>query len=768
MDELYRKLSEFTADGVHCYTVDEGRILAANRGLVRILDMDCPPEAIIGKTLDEALIYVEKPGTIRGALEETGEIHDFEYHFKTLKGEDRWVLHESFLATDPSSGKKIVQAIIRDITPLKRAEQELAAEKERLRVTFQSIGDAVIATDMAGRVLLMNAVAEQLTGWKQEDAIGKLLDKFLCILDGRTGVRLENPVERVLQTGEVISLPSQATLVAQDNTHISIADNVAPIRNRDGQVIGAVLVFRDVTAQRRTEEQLRLHRSHLESLVTQRTSELAHSNAALQTQINEYARVEKALRESEERFRLAVTSAPLAVFRHDRQLRYTWFHYPRASFPTRDFIGKTDADLFPADEAARLTQLKRGVLETGIGARSGLPITYQGTTYFFDLTVEPLRDAQNKIAGLTCVALDVTERRHAEEDAHREAELLQLTHDAIFVCDMEGRIQFWNRGAEETYGWQQEEVLGRVVHQILGTHHPKPLEQITTELLETSRWEGELEQLTRDGQHVMVASRWALVRDEKGRPTGTLRIHNDITERKRMEENLRLSNVELEQFAYVASHDLQEPLRVISGFLQLLQHRYEGKLDAEADEYIRYAVDGAGRMRKLIQDLLEYSRVGRRGRPFAATDCDAIVKTVISNLQPALAEKQGHITCSPLPSVMGDPTELTQLFQNLISNAIKFHRPQPPEVHVAAELQVNQWQFHVRDNGIGIDPKNFERVFVIFQRLHSLEEYPGTGIGLALCKKIVERHGGRIWVESTPGTGSTFHFTIPAIGDASP
>ena len=508
--ELERRLLEFTGDGVHCYTFAEGRILMANRGLVRILGMDCPPETLVGKRLDEIMIYVEPPGTIRHLLEKAGEIHNHEYHFKTLGGDDRWVLHDSFLAKDPATGRRMVQAIVRDITPLKH-----------------------------------------------------------------------------------------------------------------------------------TERNLREHQAHLEQLVTQRTAELARSNAALKVEIDELARVEKALRESEERFRLAVNSAPVAVCRSDRDLRYTWIYYPQAPFPTIDFIGKSDADLLPPAEAGRMIELKRGVLDSGIGARAELPITWGGATYYYDITVEPLRDVSGKIIGLSCVALD-------------------------------------------------------------------------------------------------------------------------ITDRKRTEENLRLSNVELEQFAYVASHDLQEPLRVITGFLQLLQHRYGGKLGSEADEYIRFAVDGSNRMRSLIRDLLEYSRVGRREQPFEMVDCAAIVETVIGNLQPVIAEQQGRVTCDSLPGIHGNATELTQLFQNLIGNALKFHGPQPPEVHVSAERHGHEWTFHVRDNGIGIEERNFPRIFVIFQRLHSREEYPGTGIGLALCKKIVERHGGRIWVESQLGQGSTFYFTMPA------
>ena len=230
---------------------------------------------------------------------------------------------------------------------------------------------------------------------------------------------------------------------------------------------------------------------------------------------------------------------------------------------------------------------------------------------------------------------------------------------------------------------------------------------------------------------------------------------------RQSQEELARSNRDLEQFAYVASHDLQEPLRMVATYTQLLAERYQGKLDAEADKYIHYAVDGALRMQKLVQDLLAFSRVGRQGGARASTDCNAVLQAALQNLEAAIRESGACVEHDQLPVVIADRSQLVQVFQNLIGNAIKFRGSEPPLIRVGAKAQAKEWVFSVADNGIGIAAEHTESVFVIFRRLHARAEYPGNGIGLSICKKIIEQHGGRIWVESEVGRGSIFQFTLP-------
>jgi PAS domain S-box-containing protein len=367
-------------------------------------------------------------------------------------------------------------------------------------------------------------------------------------------------------------------------------------------------------------------------------------------------------------------------------------------------------------------------------------------------------------------------RRRAQEALRASEERTRLivdtAYDAFIAIDVAGRVTDWNRQAEVIFGWPREEAVGQLlVSMIIPPQYRDAHVRGLSRFLETG--EGpvlnsriEITALHRDGREFPVQITIWPVR--VGRTWSFNAFVSDITERRRTEEalaqqadELARSNADLEQFAYVASHDLQEPLRMVASYVQLLAQRYQGKLGADADEFIAFAVSGATRMQALINDLLAYSRVGSTAQAAETTDSQQVLKRVLGDLKMAITESDAVVTHDPLPQVATAPTHLAQLFQNLVTNALKFRGPQQPHIHVGASRLDGEWTFSVSDNGIGFDPKYADRIFMIFQRLHNRAAYPGTGIGLAICKKIVEHNGGRIWAESEPGKGSTFKFTLP-------
>ena len=363
------------------------------------------------------------------------------------------------------------------------------------------------------------------------------------------------------------------------------------------------------------------------------------------------------------------------------------------------------------------------------------------------------------------------------------AKELAVTLDSVgtgvWAIDLNGRCVFINQAACRTLGYRREECLGEKLQCRIHAGHrqgwvcPKDACRVQTALQSGSAAQVDDDLFRRrDGTSIAVKYSIQPIVVE-GRMRGSVVAMTDITARKRMAEALEThaeklarSNAELERFAYVASHDLQEPLRMVASFTQLLAKRYSGRLDETADRYIDFAVDGARRMQQLIVDLLEYSRVNSKELDLRPTECEAVVQTVLQNLSAAIGESGAVVERDPLPVLTADAAQLGQLFHNLIGNAIKFRGPAPLRIHITATGSGSDWLFSVQDNGIGIDPRHSDRIFHIFQRLHTKEAYPGTGIGLAVCHKVAERHGGKIWVESEPGVGSTFRFTIPRHGKA--
>jgi PAS domain S-box-containing protein len=362
--------------------------------------------------------------------------------------------------------------------------------------------------------------------------------------------------------------------------------------------------------------------------------------------------------------------------------------------------------------------------------------------------------------------VDITERERAEA---RFRVAVESSPSGMVIINRAGRIELVNRETERLFGYSRDELIGQPIERLvpdrLRERHPSfRIDFFADPQARAMGAGGDLFGVRKDGTEIPVEIGLNPIETNEG--PFVLASVVDITERKRVETELRSSNEELERFAYVASHDLQEPLRMVGSYVQLLGQRYKGKLDADADEFIGYALDGALRMQRLIEDLLRFSRVGTRGAALVPTDANTARDGALANLKLVIDESQAAVTSDRLPTVNADPGQLEHLFLNLISNALKFRGSAQPRVHLSAAPHDAAWLFSVCDNGIGIEPQFFDRIFVIFQRLHGRNEYPGTGIGLAIAKKIVERHSGRIWVESTPGRGTTFFFTLPTTPEA--
>ena len=394
----------------------------------------------------------------------------------------------------------------------------------------------------------------------------------------------------------------------------------------------------------------------------------------------------------------------------------------------------------------------------------------------------------NSEEGTLALALisDISERKRSADELRQanaslkaqEAQLrsfLEAASQGILAIDQRGRIVLVNGRTEEMFGYSRQELVGQELEILLPgryrTGHVAHRAIFFDEPRVRPMGAGmDLSGRRKDGSEFPVDIGLSFVETAQGKVA--MGLISDITERKlaadrlvQAADDLRRSNAELEQFAYVASHDLQEPLRMVTGYLNILQRRYSTRLDSDAEEFIRYAVDGAARMKGMIREILSLSRVGTQAINLMSTPAVEVVRCAVDNLTAAISESGAEIECDPLPSVFADPGLLTLVFQNVIGNAIKFRGSQTPKVHIAAVARGRDWLFSINDNGIGIHSEHIDRIFRIFERLHGSETYPGTGVGLAIAKKIVERHGGRIWVESIPGQGSTFYFQIPSVPD---
>ncbi len=502
-----------------------------------------------------------------------------------------------------------------------------------------------------------------------------------------------------------------------------------------------------------SQTQLRDWAAELEKRVTERTTELS---------------------KSEERYRTLTETSPDLIYVIDPQDNVIYINNKSEEIfgkSPEDIIGHPRSDMFPdgvnKDPGAGIKK----VFQTGKSYATETVISYPEGDKWFEARLVPLYDESDEVIAVLGVSRDVTERKKFTAAIQAEKEfsdsIINSLPGIFYMFGDDQSFIRWNKNFEQVTGYSAQEI--EVSHPTaFFSENDKDMiaDRIKQIFLQGDSVVVEADLITKDGQmipYILTGLRIGV----EGEPR-LIGVGMDITSRKRAEEELAAksdalerSNKELENFAYVASHDLQEPLRMINSYLQLLVRRYREKLDGDALEFIDYAVDGSTRMKQLINDLLVYSRVNTATKEFAPTDLEEVLQNTVKNLQVVIEENQTEITHDRLPTVIADDVQMGSLFQNLIGNAIKYHGEEVPRIHIGVSDHRHEWQFSFKDNGIGIAPQYFERVFVIFQRLHSRDAYSGTGIGLSVSKRIVERHGGHIWIESQPGQGSTFYFTLP-------
>jgi PAS domain S-box-containing protein len=502
--------------------------------------------------------------------------------------------------------------------------------------------------------------------------------------------------------------------------------------------------------------------------------------------ITERKQAEEALRENNERLNLALDAAKMGMWDWDILTNNVlWSPYHEMIFgyepgtPNRtysDWAERVHPEDLPRVEAA---------LQVAIVNRQDYEYEYRviwgdGSIHWIAGVGRCYYNAQEQPIRMLGMIYDFTQRKQAEEKlAHSENLLRTIINsepECVKTLSPDGTLLDMNpAGLAIIEADSLEQVRGKCAYPLIAGEHRPAFQALVESIFRGESGELEFEIIGIKGTHRWLSTHAAPLKNTDGEIIAMLSVTSDITQQKLAQEelqksqeqlqatvaNLTRSNKELEQFAYVASHDLQEPLRKIKSFSQLLGEDYQGQLDATADEYIHYITNGVTRMQTLISDLLIYSRVGRLELNKQPTDLNAVLSQVKEDLSVAISENNAVITASSLPTVQANPLQMAQLLQNLIANSIKFCSDATPEIYIAAQLQQQEWLISVQDNGIGIKPDYAERIFAIFQRLHNRSEYPGTGIGLAVCRKIVERHGGRIWVESELGGGATFYFTLP-------
>ena len=629
------------------------------------------------------------------------------------------------------------------------------------------VGLLIVKSD--GIIKYVNNETEKLFGYKSNELIGKPIE---ILLPGRIRKNhakyrdkyFSNPDFKKMDCGQAVYGVHKNRLKIYVEIGLNIVETV------EGKFAFCTLI--NVTDRRKAEKTLQKAHEEIKNWAEDKSKEFLQANMLLRNALTERKTAEKALRDSEEKYRTIVHTANEGIAILNEKKATTFVNdkiVEMLGYPADEIVDKSLFS-FMSNESKRVALAHLSRRQEAITEQHYIKfIRKNGSELWTVFTSRPLFEKNGKYMGAMATFTDITERKLAEAQIRKLSSAVEQSTSIIIITDTNARIDYVNPKFTQVTGYSREEVLGQNPRILKSTETPREVyNELWNTIASGGEWHGELHNKKKNGKSYWARVSISPIKNMDGIITHYLGVQEDITERKKAQSalqnyatELERSNEELQQFAYVASHDLQEPLRMITSYLTILENRYKNKLDDDADEFIGYAVDGAKRMKQLIKDLLQYSRVGTHGNPFRKTKCEEILSKTLNNLEVTIIENAVEITHDRLPIIKADEVQLLQLFQNLISNAIKFRRKKLPKIHVGAKLKNGEWTFSVKDNGIGIEREYEKRIFIIFQRLHTNSKYPGTGIGLALCKKIVERHGGRIWFDSEPGEGSTFYFTIP-------
>ncbi len=669
-------------------------------------------------------------------------------------------------------------ALQREIFERQHIEAALRKSEELFRATFERAAIGIAHVGLQGEWLQVNQTLCDLLGYTREELLQL---KCQDLSYSEPFIYASNSADRLL-SGEISGCCLEKCLLHKEGTAVWVHLSVSLVREQNNEAVYFIAVLEDITTRKKTEAELQKLNQELERRVEERTAQLKKINDHLETEINKCTLIENQLNLTQERLQFLLSSSPGAIYTCTPTADYgaTYMSqtiYSITGYQAWEFVDTSRFwanHVHPEDLEQTFTQLSR-IIESGSEILEYRFLHRDGTYRWIRDELKLIRDHISQSTEIVGYMIDITKPKQIEEALRESEERFRLMANSapvlIWVCNTEGECTFLNQIWLDFTGRTLEEELGKGwLASVYPDDAKNLLESCALRLQRRERFTIEFRLKRWDGEYRWILNQGIPRLTQEGHFSGYIGSCIDITERKQTEEKLFTlnrellqSNRELEQFAYVASHDLQEPLRMVSLFSQLLAQKYQDNLDEDTQTYIHYILDSASKMQQLIKDLLAYSQVGtsKSRRNFKPTDCDQVLQQVLQNLKVAIADYQATIHLTTLPTVIADEQQLVILFQNLICNAMKYCHPQSlPQVEIGVQALPQEWCFTVRDNGIGIKPEHFERIFKIFQRLHHDQEYPGTGIGLAICQKIVERHGGRIWVESEVNQGSTFYFTI--------